>query len=699
MMRARCFVLIIVVLTVGSTAASQGGQRADASLGAALHLEQVAGDLEGAIAAYREILSQPGVDRAIAAEAQYRLGVCHEKLGQAVARAAYERVLSDYAEQTAFVSAARERLAALDGPAVPAITLRQIMSGGQDAVAVLSDVAITPDGRRLIYTDWDTGNFELRDLATNRVRMLRLRPESEETPEGSSEGPVVSADGEWVAYAWYDWDLGRYDLRIIRLDGTESRILYDDETVEWTYPWQWSTDGQRILAGISRKDQRYDIALISVQSGDIKVLKTLDRGVWPIGEVLSPDQRFVAYSRPVETGSENWDVYLLPTDGSPEIPLVQHPAEDYVLGWTPDGRYVLFASRRRGTLGVFLQPVEEGEPAGEAQMVKADMWRVAPLGFTRDGSFYYTQDTSIQDVYVAEIDFDAGTVVSPPAPLFQSRYEGPNLRPIISPDGKYLASIGRRGPEAWWYANKSIVSIHSFETGETRRLNTSSYADPRTVFWTASGDSLVVVGRDPDRDPCLYRASATTGQMTTWECRHSEEIGPGIVFGVSLNGARIYYTQGLPDGIHILARNPDTGTEEELKVIQAPRSVIALSPDGLQIAFREDTELQELMVMPSSGGEARRIASAPDSTVSITSIAFLPDDRGLVFSLRSEEDREQLWYVPLDGGKARPLPLEMESLWSLAVHPDGRRLFFVSRQQSAELWMMEGFLPSSSSQQ
>jgi hypothetical protein len=71
----------------------------------------------------------------------------------------------------------------------------------------------------------------------------------------------------------------------------------------------------------------------------------------------------------------------------------------------------------------------------------------------------------------------------------------------------------------------------------------------------------------------------------------------------------------------------------------------------------------------------------------------VPDNRGVVYSLRLEKGREQLWYVPSHGGAARPLPLETASLFSLNVHPDGRRVFFQNNEMSAELWVMEGFLP------
>jgi hypothetical protein len=49
--------------------------------------------------------------------------------------------------------------------------------------------------------------------------------------------------------------------------------------------------------------------------------------------------------------------------------------------------------------------------------------------------------------------------------------------------------------------------------------------------------------------------------------------------------------------------------------------------------------------------------------------------------------------VAVAGGDPEPIGLEMEALNHLRVHPDGRRLAFVAGYSSAELWVMEDFLP------
>ena len=63
---------------------------------------------------------------------------------------------------------------------------------------------------------------------------------------------------------------------------------------------------------------------------------------------VSPDGRWVAFTGEYDG---NPDVYVMPVDGGSPTRLTFHPGPDVALGWTPDGRTVLFRSRRAQPLG------------------------------------------------------------------------------------------------------------------------------------------------------------------------------------------------------------------------------------------------------------------------------------------------------------------------------------------------------------
>src|SRR5205814_2531504 len=101
----------VVANLILSAALLAGAQKTPESmLGAALHQEEVQGDLKGAIAAYQKVVAAPGVSRKTAAEALVRVGQCYEKLGNVESRKAYERVVREYADQKDAVTLARARL-------------------------------------------------------------------------------------------------------------------------------------------------------------------------------------------------------------------------------------------------------------------------------------------------------------------------------------------------------------------------------------------------------------------------------------------------------------------------------------------------------------------------------------------------------------------------------------------------------------
>src|SRR5216684_3044058 len=109
--------LLVANLMLSAAFFATAQKTPESMLGAALHQEEVQGDLKGAIAAYQKVLATPGVSRKTAAEALVRMGQCYEKLGDAESRKAYERVLRDYADQNEAATEARSRLAAISGGA------------------------------------------------------------------------------------------------------------------------------------------------------------------------------------------------------------------------------------------------------------------------------------------------------------------------------------------------------------------------------------------------------------------------------------------------------------------------------------------------------------------------------------------------------------------------------------------------------
>jgi Tol biopolymer transport system component len=569
-----------------------------------------------------------------------------------------------------------------------AMTARRIWGPGPDEVE--DSGGPSPDGRYLSYVDWGNfGDLSVRDLTTGETRHLT---NGSPTSSGEAYHSVFSPDGQQVAYAeCCRPDLGdRYDLRVISFrgeaGGAKPRVLLNSEDVSYVEPTDWSQDGKQILATIRRKDKTHQLVLISASDGSRHVLKTLDWR-WPAGR-FSPDGRYIAYDFPAREDSPDRDIFVLATDGSREIPLVEHAGDDYLLGWASDGKRILFASDRTGTLGAWLVDVADGMVQGAPALIKRDIGPISPLGLTPDGSFYYSLVAGTRDIYIATFDPSGGTVTAPPTPASQ-RFMGANTAATWSPDGRYLAYLARRGKSDVHRAR--FLVIRSAETNQERDLSTNlsffyTYAQLR---WSLDGRFLLARARDNKGRDGYYRIDAKTGESALVLQGEEEELGSAIW---SSDEKGLFYVDR--NNKAVLFRDLDSGREKEVYRQQGNGSpgYLALSPDGRWLAFAAAGLSQPaspaLLVMPAGGGNPREVLKA-----GIGALEWTPDGSQLLFRQGSE-----LWRIPAEGGEPRRLGLTshtggFSSGASLSVHPDGRRIAFSSGEQNIEVWVLENFLP------
>ena len=223
---------------------------------------------------------------------------------------------------------------------------------------------------------------------------------------------------------------------------------------------------------------------------------------------FSPDGRYIAYDYPPQEDSDNRDIFLLAADGRREIPLVEHPADDVLLGWTPDGNNILFASDRSGSMGAWILRVADGKPQGSPELVKQDIGQVQPIGFTRTGSYYYGLEIGTSDVYTAEFDLAAGRVLTQPQKATR-RYAGSNFSPAWSLDGQFLACLSRRGQD------RAVISIRSNKTGEERDLSPNLLDVWGPIRWSPDGRSILVPGKDKKIQHGLFLVDVQTAKVTS----------------------------------------------------------------------------------------------------------------------------------------------------------------------------------------
>lgn len=545
----------------------------------------------------------------------------------------------------------------------------------------------SPDGRHVAYTDWATGDLAIHDVVSRTDRHL--------TDKGSwlvngtewAQGAVFSPDGQRIAYAWVNAE-NRFELRVVPTAGGAPSTVFPDDSTLYLQPFAWSPDGRSILVRLDRRGHGSEIATIAAAGGAVRVLKTFTQPS-ASGLTYSPDGRWVLYSAPVSEDASQRDLFVLPAAGGRESPLVEGPADDRVLGWAPDGRHVLFRSDRGGTPGAWMIAVADGRPQGDPVLVRPDLWRSDPVGFTRDGRLFYTVATGSSGIYVATVDPASGRVAVAPALVARQ-----GAWPVFSPDGRSLAYVPR-GPSPAPFS----LRIRSLESGEERAL-APRLRNLMFLRWSPDGRAILGTGLDTERRYGLFTVDVQTSAIA--RILAIDPPNSWAQFAVWSRDAQTVFFVFNGGGAPLRALDVRTG---EMRELHRPAgtyvmgNLLAVSPDGAELAWaRVDstTQVFQLMALPTAGGEPRVLATLRRGEEP-RPVAWTRD--GLFYEVHTygtaeQPPRVQLWLLPPNGSPVRSaLSAEGSHLPWFGVHPDGRRVIYMSGDPGWELWVMENILP------
>ena len=343
---------------------------------------------------------------------------------------------------------------------------------------------------------------------------------------------------------------------------------------------------------------------------------------------------------------------VLAIDGSREARVVSHPGRDLMMGWSPDGRHLLFASDRSGAPGLWALPISEGRTAGDPFLLKADI-APASLGVSKSGALFVVARVGIQDVQVAPLDIQNARLSGPLTSVVRS-FVGSNIAPEWSPDGSQLAFVSVRDGSA----RNRVIVIKSFDTGKTREFDVAmGYFGP--IRWSPDGRSFLVKGSDLKGRGGIHQIDAQTGEMTRLS------FTPGPCAGApewSPDGTKIYFWGGTDcpsrEGTFLLEGDLTTGEQREILRGPSPQ-MMTLSPDGRFLAGIErelGSKIQSVVVGGVGGGgefnELLRLGEG-QSVVS-GGLSWTPDGRTLLVTTQGKTGREIL-LIPTAGSAPRKL--------------------------------------------
>ncbi|NOR14577.1 MAG: tetratricopeptide repeat protein [Candidatus Aminicenantes bacterium] len=691
--------VVLVGIWISVSAFSQTTEDPGVMLRSAIQKEEVEGDLQGAIIIYQQIVSKYSSNKAVAAKAQLRIGMCYQKLGKAnlkQAQDAFQKVLDNYPEQSTEVKEAREKLAALQKTVAPTpvdeegIRIRKLWMTGYGG----DWSTPSPDGRYVSFHHWATGDFAVREVATGKVRRFNLKESYRKSPE-VAEASCWSPDGKQIAFCW-GAKLG-YELHLIDFDGSNRRTLLSG--FRYVEPFSWSSDGTYILT-VLRKDVKSEgqVALVKVSDGSIRELSLPDRIK---GIQFLRGSEIAIVSALQDDNSKKKDLFLYSFEEEKMTPFIQNPANDRLVGVLPGGDWVFFLSDRSGTEDLWGVKVKEDQIQKGPVLIKKEVGNRRGFGITSAGQWFFSIDVSLRDVYIAKLDLERNIVIEEPKKA-TDHFTGTNISPAWSPDGKYLAFKSSRRPTPH---PRNALCILSVDSGELKEHlpDLLAFTTLPVMHWRPDSNAIIYNAADKPYSIGFFTNDIKSGEFI----RKSYFEKPHKIWGsaISPDGRYVYWTNfGHPNLIGKLNEFDLETRNEKILFKGVQMYSLALSPDGKLLAVVTMDPAEKavaIKVAPIKGFSKETMRTlVASSKFWVRSLAWAPDGQTIVYAspekpVEKEEDERYvtLFQVPVAGGTPQKIGISMEGINDLTIHPDGQRIAFSAGKKGREIWVMENIIP------
>lgn len=334
---------------------------------------------------------------------------------------------------------------------------------------------------------------------------------------GFDSQPAYSPDSELIAFV--SDRSGSENLWIANADGSAAKALTSDSEAQFTSP-AWTPDGLYVIVSRSSWGLRTNELWMYHKDGGNGVRLTTAKAAAntptsqrlnALGPQVSADGRYVYYASRRGGFSYNlsipaWTIARmdLETGDTDTVITAQGSAMRPIL--SPDGRYMVYATRFDAETGLRLRDLETGEDDwlifpvtrdDQESRFTRDLYPAAT--FTSDSSSLLTtfdgkiQSVSVPDGIATEIPFSV-TMEHPIGPDldFEQSIETGDIQvriaqtPAVSPDGEEIV-----------FSALGELYVHAIEDNETRLLDEAGSAAFHPS-WSPDGRDIVYVSWEPE---------------------------------------------------------------------------------------------------------------------------------------------------------------------------------------------------------
>lgn len=688
--------LLSLALALGTV--SFAAESLSALLQKGIFAEETEGNLDAAIKIYEGIVKEAEANRSLAAQAQYRLAVCYQKKGnKEQAIAALRQLIAAFPNEGTLNEKARALLRDLGYVPKENIIIRKLpVQGGWG-------VSISPDGKWVSYQN-DNWDIVLFDTASEERRTV---VKAAGWNSRAARYTPFSPDGRQIAYVLWPFT----NIYVKSIGGPDPKPIYRAESGWVVAPGDWSTDGRSLVLGMAHlTDGMIRIGILSLDGQAFREVATVHSPDFADYVRLSPGGDLLAY-RVESSREEKAGVYVVQILTGSQT-KVSGGKNDKLVGWAPGTDKVVFLSDRTGVAGLWSVGFAGGKPAGDPELIRANVGDISPIGIATNGAIYYREQVSLTDVYLATADFETGKVLSPPKRA-TDRFPGKNTWPIWSHDGQKLGFI-RLPPDG--SVRGASFSVLTLSTGEQRdfSLAGSFTSAIRQTDWSHDESFLLLQSTDVNGRRGIHKLILESGKSEPLLTRNPAGTPDNDWNNnprISPDGKSLYYDrrkfsyEGDKESWsdYIFRRHLGTGQEE--LVYHSPESLniwaspTEISPDGKELAtmiaeqdVKRPTKPEAIKILPLGGGEVRTLVTVPPP-VHLCWARWTPDGKRIVFLKQEKEKVKEVWSIPSAGGNATRIELQLPDLFGFSLHPDGRQIALqATTEGKPEVWVMENVL-------
>lgn len=300
---------------------------------------------------------------------------------------------------------------------------------------------------------------------------------------------------------------------------------------------------------------------------------------------LSPDRKEIAF---VSGG----DIWTVPSGGGTASLLVSHPATEFKPLYSPDGKWLAFASSRTGNGDIYLLELASGnlkrltfDDSGD----QLDAW-------SRDGAWIYFTSSArdiagMNDIY--RVSVNGGTPMQVSSDRYTSEF---NAAPLA--DGSFIFAARGISSGQWWRRGHSHID--------------------ETEIWSKNGDA--------------YSELMPRGAKQQWPM-------------ASADGSKIFFVSDRSGDQNIWTK-PRTGAAKQLTNFTGGRVLFpSLSYDAKEIVFERNFKIWK---MDADGGKAAEVAitlrgaamspmvERASLSTQVRSFALSPDGKKVALIARGE---------------------------------------------------------------